>query len=83
MDPKGTLRDPSANHAVALPVADRRSVEDGYSRPEILANPRRKQMFTSYIFQAGQPESVRAEFAEVMGLEVEDFKGLAPTSLTN
>jgi 5,5'-dehydrodivanillate O-demethylase len=77
-DPKGTLRDPATNVAVPLPVADRRSVVEGFTRAEILADPRRKLMFTSYIFQAGQPDFVREEFAAVMGLEVQEFKGLAP-----
>jgi 5,5'-dehydrodivanillate O-demethylase len=75
-DPKGTLRDPATNQRVALPVADRDSVVHGYTRAEILANPRRTLLFTSYIFQAGQPESVRAAFAEAMGLETSEFKGL-------
>jgi 5,5'-dehydrodivanillate O-demethylase len=75
-DPKGTLRDPATNQRVALPVADRESVLHGYTRAEIQANPRRKLLFTSFIFQAGQPEAVRAEFAQVMGLETSEFKGL-------
>ncbi|MCC2675786.1 MAG: aromatic ring-hydroxylating dioxygenase subunit alpha [Ramlibacter sp.] len=79
-DPKGTLRDPANNHRVALPVADRQSVIDGFTREEILANPRRKLLFTSYIFQAGQPEAVRAEFAKVMGLQPTEFRGLPPAT---
>lgn len=77
-DPKGTLRDPAANQRIALPVADRQSVLEGYTRAEILAHPRRKLLFTSYIFQAGQPERVRTEFAQAMGLEPQEFKGLTP-----
>lgn len=75
-DPKGTLRDPGANRQVPLPIADRQAVLDGYTRQEILSHPRRKLMFTTYVFQAGQPESVRARFAEAMGLEVGEFQGL-------
>jgi 5,5'-dehydrodivanillate O-demethylase len=77
-DPKGTVRDPAANQRIPLPVADRQSVVEGYTRAEILAHPRRKLLFTSYIFQAGQPERVRAEFAQAMGLEPQEFKGLTP-----
>ncbi len=76
-DPKAVLRDPAANRAVRLPVADRRSVIEGYTREEILQHPRRRLMFTSYIFQAGQPESVRQAFSEAMGLETVEFAGLA------
>jgi 5,5'-dehydrodivanillate O-demethylase len=75
-DPKGVIRDPAQNDRVELPVADRKSVTEGYSRAEILANPRHKLMFTTFIFQAGQPTSVRDEFSEVMGLEAQEFQGL-------
>ena len=75
-DPKGTIRDPAVNRQVQLPVADRRSVLEGFTREEILAHPKLKLMFTSYIFQAGQPEWVRSEFAEAMGLEAQEFSGL-------
>lgn len=38
-----------ANQRIALPVADRQSVLEGYTRAEILAHPRRKLLFTSYM----------------------------------
>ena len=31
---------------------------------------------TSYIFQAGQPEWLRKEYAEVMGIEAREFDGI-------
>lgn len=75
-DPKGVLRDPERNVQVPLPNAELRSVREGYTTAEILANPRLHMLFTSYVFQAGQPEAVRRSFSEAMGLEVIEFQGL-------
>lgn len=75
-DPKGLIRDPQKNHCVELPIADLQRARDGYTRAEILADPVRLLRFTSYIFQAGQPEWIRQEFSEVTGFEVGDFSGL-------
>jgi 5,5'-dehydrodivanillate O-demethylase oxygenase subunit len=82
-EPKGLIRDEATNRAVALPIADRESVVDGYTTEEILADPRRKMMFTTYIFQAGQPEHVRRQFSAAMGIEAGEFNGLyVPRSAT-
>jgi 5,5'-dehydrodivanillate O-demethylase len=35
-----------------------------------------KLFYTSYIFQAGQPEAVRQAFSDAMGLEVKEFDGV-------
>jgi 5,5'-dehydrodivanillate O-demethylase len=43
---------------------------------EIKTHPILKIFYTTYIFQAGQPEYVRKEFSEVMGLEVQEFDGI-------
>ncbi len=75
-EPMALIRDPERNRAVPLPIVDRDSHTVGYTRAEILADPRRKLMFTSYIFQAGQPEHVRKAFADAMGLEVQEYTGL-------
>lgn len=75
-DPKGVLRDPAANVRVPLPNAELESIRDGYTSAQILGNPRLRMLFTSYLFQAGQPESVRKESSEAMGLEVNEFRGL-------
>jgi len=74
--PKFAIHDPSRNHRVALPMMDREAVIDGYTKAEILADPRKRLMFTSYVFQAGQPDEVRDQFAAAMGLEATDFSGL-------
>lgn len=79
---KGTLRDPQQNVRVPLPVADREAVLKGYSTAEILGDPRKRLLFTSYIFQAGQPESVRREFSQAMGIDAADFTGLSALQAT-
>lgn len=73
---KGTIRDAQKNICVALPIADRESVLQGYTSVEILADPRKRMMFTSYVFQAGQPEQVKQQYALAMGLPVQEFTGL-------
>src|ERR1700759_1091099 len=49
---KGTIRDPEKNVRVELPIADRDDVTRGYTIAEIMADPRKKMMFTSFVFQA-------------------------------
>ena len=73
---KGTIRDPQKNVRVELPIADRESVLQGYTSAEILADPRKRMMFTSYVFQAGQPEAVKQQYSQAMGLPVQEFAGL-------
>ena len=68
-DPKAITRDPGANKSVPLPVAERKLLVDGLTRAELLAHPiLGKQYAGEYIFQAGQPEEVRAAFKEAMGI---------------
>ena len=33
-------------------------------------------MFTSYVFQAGQPDTVKQQYSQAMGLAVQEFAGL-------
>ncbi len=75
---KGVIRDPAHNRAVPLPVADTESAFAGYTREQILADPYKRMRFLSYMFQAGQPEPVRQEFAAAMGLEPEVYSGFQP-----
>lgn len=75
-DPKGVIRDPAKNQRVPLPNAELRSIQDGYTMTDILGSPRLKLLFTSYIFQAGQPQEVRRQFADAMGIEPQEFSGL-------
>jgi len=68
-DPKAIIRDPAVNQNVPLPVAERKLLVDGLTRAELLAHPiLGKQYAGDYIFQAGQPEEVRAAFKEAMGI---------------
>jgi 5,5'-dehydrodivanillate O-demethylase oxygenase subunit len=68
-DPKAIIRDPAVNKNVPLPVAERKLLVDGLTRAELLAHPiLGKQYAGDYIFQAGQPEEVRAAFKEAMGI---------------
>ncbi len=73
---KGTIRDPEKNVRVVLPMMDKAQTLSAPSIDEIRNHPRLKLFYTTYIFQAGQPEHVRKEFSEVMGLEVKEFDGI-------
>ena len=73
---KGTIRDPARNKCVELPIMERESVTAGFSKAEMLSDPRKRLLFASFIFQAGQPEEVREQFAEAIGMPAEDFAGL-------
>ena len=76
-EPKGTIRDPERNVQVPLPMMDRNQVLKAHTVEEIMAGPARmKLMYTTYIFQAGQPEWVRQQYSEAMGLEAKDFDGI-------
>ncbi|HET6969490.1 MAG TPA: aromatic ring-hydroxylating dioxygenase subunit alpha [Phenylobacterium sp.] len=80
-EPKGLIRDPARNVRVELPLMERADVTVGYTKAEILADPRKRMLSTTYVFQAGQPERVREAFAEAMGLEVGEFTGLGAARL--
>ena len=73
---KGTIRDPEKNVKVPLPMMDREQVLKSFTVDQIMALPRMKLMYTTYIFQAGQPEAVRKQMSEAMGLEVKEFDGI-------
>ena len=73
---KGTVRDPARNVRVPLPMMDRAQTLEGYTVEQILANPRMKLFYTTYIFQAGQPEAVQRAFSQAMGIAGGDFDGV-------
>lgn len=79
-DPKGIIRDPAAARCVELPIANRAAITNGLSREQIMANPFSRMMHTSYVFQAGQPDHVRQQLAQAMGLEPTEFAGLQKAS---
>lgn len=73
---KGILRDPKKNVRIELPMVYREQVVKGHTVDEIMAHPTLRLFYGSYIFQAGQPESVRRQVSEAMGFEVRDFDGM-------
>nr|WP_145552740.1 aromatic ring-hydroxylating dioxygenase subunit alpha [Variovorax boronicumulans] len=75
-EPKGTLRDPARNVRVPLPMMDRAQTLEGHTVEQILASPRMKLFYTTYIFQAGQPEHVQRAFSQAMGIAVGAFDGV-------
>jgi hypothetical protein len=48
----------------------------GLTTQDILNDARRRVRLTSYILQAGQPDSIRREMSQVMGIEIGEFEGL-------
>jgi 5,5'-dehydrodivanillate O-demethylase len=72
---KGVLRDPARNVQVELPMMNREDTLEGHATAEILADPRKRMLFTSYVFQAGQPDWVKRQFSEAMGVEPIEFQG--------
>ena len=73
---KGIIRDSAKNVKVKLPMMDRDKVLGSLTREQILSNPRAELMYTSYVFQAGQPDVVRKAASLAMGLEVKEFNGI-------
>lgn len=73
---KGTIRDPARNVRVELPIMDKALVLASMTKEEIMANPVMKVLYTTYIFQAGQPDSVRKDMSQAMGFEVAEFDGI-------
>ena len=82
-DPKGLIRDPQRNVRVPLPMMDRSQIVEGPTLEQIERFPRLKLMYKTYVFQAGQPEWVRREFTDVMGLPMEEFSGIVASRSTN
>ena len=72
-DPKAVIRDTSANHSIRLPVAERRPLEEGVARAEMLRNPLSRRGLEDYIFQTGQPAEVREAFLAAMGFNAVEF----------
>jgi 5,5'-dehydrodivanillate O-demethylase oxygenase subunit len=75
-EPKGLIRDAARNVRVPLPMMDRHLVVEGHTPEEIMAWGRLRAMYTTYVFQAGQPEWVRQQFADAMGLPMGEHDGL-------
>jgi 5,5'-dehydrodivanillate O-demethylase len=68
-DPKAVIRDPDLNSRIRLPVADRKAVEEGISREDMLLHPfMRGFLLDGYPFQKGQPDRIRREYEAAMGI---------------
>ncbi len=71
-DPKAIIRDPSENTSIRLPIITRKLLEDGLERDELsryqgAENPVAADQFR---YQVGQPDEVRREYEEVMGIKM-------------
>src|SRR5207253_9852694 len=66
-DPKGIVRDPAKNRAIELPLAERKTLLDGFSRADMMRDPFNRRNLQGYIFQTGQPPEVREAFLAAMG----------------
>jgi 5,5'-dehydrodivanillate O-demethylase len=74
-DPKAVVRDPAANRAIALPVAERGNFIDGFPRAELMRDPLGRRNLQGYIFQTGQPPEVREAFLAAMGFSEAELQG--------
>ena len=77
-EPKGLIRDPARNVRVQLPVANNDTTLKGMTTEQIMKEPRRRQQLTSFILQAGQPDHVRQQMAQAMGVEIEAQPVIVP-----
>jgi 5,5'-dehydrodivanillate O-demethylase len=85
-DPKAVIRDPAVNRAIPLPVAERQSLIEGFTRAALINDPLARGL-QGYIFQTGQPAEIRAAFLAAMGFgeaeataEPRPFDPLAPVA---
>jgi 5,5'-dehydrodivanillate O-demethylase len=68
------VRDAEANRCVRLPVIDRDRFVNGFPRADLHRRTGRTPgplLPDGFVFQAGQPEEVRAAYRRAMGLEPE------------
>jgi 5,5'-dehydrodivanillate O-demethylase len=86
-DPRAIIRDPAANRAIMLPVAERAAFIEGLTRAELTEDPLARRGLQGYIFQIGQPTEVRTAFLAAMGFTESEttayprsFDPLAPAS---
>jgi 5,5'-dehydrodivanillate O-demethylase len=75
-EPKGLIRDPLRNVKVPLPMVYGDQVTQSRTLSEIAAHRTLKAFYTSYIFQAGQPDWVKQLASEALGFQVGEFDGV-------
>jgi len=70
-EPKALVLDRETNVCIRLPIADRKLLEEGLSRDQFIKFHRdRFRLFGAYSYQVGQPEAVRREFEEAIGVTI-------------
>lgn len=72
--PKGFIRDAETNQCVSLPIAHRTLFVDGLSLEKLLKHPVLSSQLAGYVFQTGQPEEIRRQYEDAMGINIL-FKG--------
>jgi 5,5'-dehydrodivanillate O-demethylase len=73
-EPKAVVRDAEANRCIGLPIIDRERYVKGFPRAQLYreaAGTPGPILPEGFVFQAGQPEEVRAAYRKAMGLDVE------------
>ncbi len=73
---KGVITDPGQNQAIALPMVYGHQVTQSRTLEEIRSHPTLYPFYKSYVFQAGQPDWVKALASQALGLEVGEFDGI-------
>jgi 5,5'-dehydrodivanillate O-demethylase oxygenase subunit len=73
-DPKGVIRDPTANACVRLPIADREILVDGLPLEEMRRHPAYGPSLDAFVWQAGQPPEVWLQYRRAMGLPETEVK---------
>jgi 5,5'-dehydrodivanillate O-demethylase oxygenase subunit len=74
-DPKAIVRDEAVNRCIMLPVAERASLVDGFTREQLMRDPLNKRSLQGYIFQVGQPAEVRDAYLAAMGINATEVEG--------
>ena len=69
-EPKGIIRDREKAEFVKLPIAERKPFLDGKPMREYLTHPYYSKRMKDFPWHAGQPENVRREFCEAMGIDM-------------
>ena len=68
-DPKAIYRDPAKHGRIELPILERDYLARGPTREEADdPNFKMARFFVKFIFQAGQPEEIWADYCGVMGI---------------
>jgi 5,5'-dehydrodivanillate O-demethylase len=73
-EPKAVVRDAEANGCIGLPIIDRERFVKGFPRAQLYREASGTPgpvLPEGFVFQAGQPEEVRAAYRKAMGLDVE------------